>query len=427
MELVDMDNKDTKDVVQERRGPSPVMIFGLCGSLLLGILLGSALLPWMAETIAAARSSSSSVIGEYVETEHMLDENGKFVILDYPADTAGGYVELPELSEIKIEPVEKAVVTDADIASNIESYLIYYNKDTDRTEGIAQIGDRVVINFEASADGEALEGYSAEGAVLQLGSAHEPEGFAEALNGVQIGEEITFQATFPEDWEDEAAGTTADFTATITAVREIPEVTDENVSELTDGEYESVDAFEAYIRASLEDLDEDAYRESVYAEALESITAGATFKPLSKALLEWYTSVQMKYYQTAADEAEMTMGDYLESMNMGDNPDKVANAIAESGTQAIQRYVLLTAIADQVGIEVDPEDASDSELIESRRHELLHGLGLTSEEEVEDYYGLGNIQNDVRNQKTIDWLVENIKQEHVDEPVEETDGTDERS
>ena len=407
---------------EERPQARPLAVFGLCGALLAGVLLGSTGIPWLVRTVEDAKAADSSVVGGLVDTENMKDADGKFVVLPYPREDAAAYVELADLDSISVEPVERAAVTEADVDANVESYLIYYGHETDRTEGTASVGDRVAVTYQAYGDdGEPMEGYSAKGAVIRLGMANEPEGFSEALDGAAIGEEATFEATFPEDWDDEAAGKTVTFKATVDCVKEVPEVTDETVAGLTEGEFGTAAAFRAYIRESLEELDEQAYRDAVYAEALEALTAGSTFKRPSQAFLEWYASVQMKYYQAAADDAGVPIEEYLSGIGLVDNPDKVANAIADSGYDALRRYALLTAVADEAGIEIDMSDMDDSTLFANRMHELLAALGLGSEDEVKEFYREENVMNDARNQKTINWLVDNVRQEAA--VASEDDGT----
>ena len=405
-------DRSAEDAAGSGRGPSAGLAIGLIAALLFGVFAGMGLLPWMSETIASARSGSGGVMGALVDTENMKDADGRFVILEYPADAAAGYVDIGDLADLRIDPVDMPEITDADVEANMESWIIYYGYEEVRTEGIVSKGERAVIAYSCyGADGNLIEGYSSEGAAMDLGYGLEPEGWSDALDGAAIGEMITFPASFPESWPDEdAAGMAVTFEATVLEVRSIPELTDDNIADKLGGEFDTVDAFRDFVRSSLEELDGNAYREAVYAAAIEALTAQSTFKPIPTALLEWYVSVQMKYYQAAADDRGITVGDYLESVGLGDNPDKVANAIAETAGDAVRRYALLTAVADQAGISVDPE-GEDRLAVGYREVDLIAGLGLRDNDDLFAFYTEANVLNDVRNTKTVDWLIANVRQE----------------
>jgi len=412
MERTDLD-MDTKE-----RSLRPAAVLGLCGALLVGLLLGTTVIPWMAGKLDEARRSPSSVMGNVIDVEDLKGDDGKFRILEYPAEAAAGYVRIDNLDDLVIEPVEKYVVTEEDIEDNIRSWAVYYGKETDRTDGTVAEGDRVYMKYKATKDGDPVEGYSSDGAVIMVGAADEPEGFSEAVAGMSVGEKKSFKASFPEDWPDEdvAGLSDVDFEVEVLSVKEMPELTDETIKDFTDGLYVAVADFRAYIRSSLEAVDNEAYRAEVYAEIQDALFAAAAFKTMPDELLEWYVSVQMYYYQMAADKAGTSVEAYLDSIGLGDDPERVANMIGDSGKEAIQNYALLSFVAEAKSITVD--EGADEETMHERAHELCDALGLSTTDEAEAIYGKANIRNDVRNEKTINWLIENVKQEHVENPVE---------
>lgn len=401
------------DTNERKFGPAAVL--GLCGALLVGLVLGTTVIPWAANRIEEARRSPSSVLGNVIDVEDLKGPDGKFVILEYPAEAAAEYAQVGDLDGLVVEPVEKYVVTEEDIEDNIRSWAAYYGKETDVTEGVVAEGDRAYMKYSASKDGEALEGYSSDGAVIMIGSADEPEGFSEAVVGMAVGEKKSFKASFQDDWPDEdVAGTKdVDFEVEILSIKAVPELTDGSVTEFTDGMYESVADFRAYIRESLEAVDAEAYESEVYAEIQQALFAASSFRTMPVELLRWYASVQMYYYQMEADKAGVTVEAYLDGMGLGDDPERVANAIADSGKEAIQGYALLTAVADEAGITVD--DEADFEALEYRKAELMSVFTALNPDEATEQYTEANVKNDVRNEKTIKWLVENVRQEHMED------------
>lgn len=117
----------------------------------------------------------------------------------------------------------------------------------------AQKGDVAVIDFEGSLLTGPLEGGSAQGHELELGSSSFIPGFEEAVEGMRVGQEKTISLTFPENYgAAEIAGKPVTFKTKLVALKkkQIPEMNDELVKKL--GPYENVEALRAEI---LKDID----------------------------------------------------------------------------------------------------------------------------------------------------------------------------
>jgi trigger factor len=123
-----------------------------------------------------------------------------------------------DFSKIEVErPV--AEVTPADIDKALDRLRnanpLYKAKD-----GPAAEGDRLIIDFKGTIDGEAFKGGSAEDAQVILGSSRNIiPGFEEGLTGVKTGEGCAIDATFPDDYpEARLAGKKARFDVTVKEV-----------------------------------------------------------------------------------------------------------------------------------------------------------------------------------------------------------------
>ena len=345
-----------------------------------------------------------------VKAEDIQDENGKFVILDYPEDLdMSSYVTISDYEGMEVATEKPGEITDELIQQNIDSFISYYGKYDVHTEGTVEKGDIVTISYTGYQDGVAVAAYTAKDNVLKLGSSDIPAEFEEHLVGTPIGKEQSFTVTFPEDWDDTAyAGRTMDFKATVSAVNEIPEVTDDNVGEITDGKYQTKADFLAYIEQSIKDYEQQQYEAEVGSEILEKLMDQAKFGTVPQELLTWHVSTQMRYYQDMADQYNMTVEEYLQDAGLADSVDDALYAMTQSAVEACKSYGLLDVIADQQGITVDPEtDAAD---IEERSQQLIEGLGLSGQEKLLDYYGEVNLYHDVQNWKVFDWLRDHVTQ-----------------
>lgn len=136
-----------------------------------------------------------------------------------------------ELKSIDGVEVEKLVsdINDADVDDMIETLRKSQAKWV-AADKAAEDGDRVIIDFKGSKDGELFEGGSAEGQQLVLGSGQMIEGFESGLEGAKAGEERTLNLTFPEDYHaEELKGAAVEFSVSVkeVQVQELPELNDE--------------------------------------------------------------------------------------------------------------------------------------------------------------------------------------------------------
>ena len=116
----------------------------------------------------------------------------------------------------------------------------------------AEDGDRVLLDYSGSVDGEKFEGGTAEDQTLVLGSHTFIPGFEEQLVGIKAGESRDINVTFPTEYHAEhLAGKAAVFACTVKAVqkKELPEIDDEFIGDIS--EFETVDAWKADKKAKM--------------------------------------------------------------------------------------------------------------------------------------------------------------------------------
>ena len=189
-----------------------------------------------------------------------IDEHGLFAVdrPDVDIETIGenegvvfnAVVQLkPEvkLGQYKGIAVPKAdyTVSDEDVLKALEEEREKQARfvDVDRP---AQNGDRVLLDYSGSVDGEKFEGGTAEDQTLLLGSGTFIPGFEDQLVGAKAGESRDVNVTFPTEYHaKELAGKAAVFACTVKAVqqKELPEIDDEFIGDIS--EFETVDAWKA--------------------------------------------------------------------------------------------------------------------------------------------------------------------------------------
>ena len=178
---------------------------------------------------------------------------------------------IPEVDASKIK-LEKLVVkaADADVDEALKNLAATAQNFEDRKKGAkAKDGDQVVIDFKGSVDGELFDGGSADDYALVLGSKSFIPGFEEQLVGAKVGDEVSVNVSFPEEYgAKHLAGKAAVFACTIKAVKEAkPAEVDDELAK----------------KYGAEDL---AALKGQIAERLESEYKGASRAVLKRALLD---------------------------------------------------------------------------------------------------------------------------------------------
>ena len=154
-------------------------------------------------------------------------------------------IELKDLEKIEVK-VPVVSITDEDVERVIES-LRQQRSTWDAVDRAATDGDQVVVDFDGSVDGEAIENGSGKDVPVELGAGQMLADFETGLAGVKAGETRTFDVSYPEDYPAEAlAGKTGQFTATVNAVneRQLPEIDEDFVKAfgVEDGELATLKA-----------------------------------------------------------------------------------------------------------------------------------------------------------------------------------------
>ena len=148
-------------------------------------------------------------------------------------------------------PKADYTVTDEDVDKALEAERENQARfvDVDRP---AENGDRVLLDYSGSVDGEKFDGGTAEDQTLVLGSNTFIPGFEDQLVGIKAGESRDVNVTFPTEYHAEhLAGKAAVFACTVKAVqkKELPEIDDALIGDIS--EFETVDEWKADKKAKM--------------------------------------------------------------------------------------------------------------------------------------------------------------------------------
>ena len=115
--------------------------------------------------------------------------------------------------------LEKHIVTDEEVDRQLQR-MVQTPRFTNIEGRPTQNGDEIVLDYAGFCDGDQFAGGTAENQTLVLGSHTFIPGFEEQLIGKNVGDKVTVEVTFPEQYHsDELAGKAAQFHCTIHAIR----------------------------------------------------------------------------------------------------------------------------------------------------------------------------------------------------------------
>ena len=263
-----------------------------------------------------------------------------------------GQVELGQYKGVEIQR-EDRTVTDEEVQSAIDSRL-EANPDWVEVERPAENGDTVNIDFVGIRDGEAFEGGTGENYDLVLGSGSFIDGFEEGLVGAVKGQELSLDLTFPDPYlnNPDLAGQPVVFDVTVNRVEEpqTPELNDAFVQRISD--FDTVDAWEADLRAQLEDAKEQQAETAEENALFDAVVANATFTDVDASIEAEYERM-MEQNETLLAMQGMDLDQYLSYFNM----DQAAyeERMHNQADYNVKLELVLAKIAETEGLEIDDE------------------------------------------------------------------------
>jgi trigger factor len=294
--------------------------------------------------------------------------------------------------------VEKpvAAVTVDDIGKALER-LSSANPLYKAKDGPAAEGDRLIIDFKGSIDGEVFAGGSAEDAPIVLGGRNFIPGFEEGLIGAKVGEERAVDATFPDNYpEARLAGKTARFDVTVKEVAspEAPKIDDDFAKALG---LESLEKLRETVRQRLEQDRNVASRLKLKRALLDKLNSGYDFE-LPPTLVD--NEFQAIWHQVTSDlkQSKRTFEDE------GTTEEKAKAEYQDIAARRVRLGLILSEVGTRNKIEV-----SDDEVNRALLERVRQFPG--QERKVYDFYrnnaqALAEIRAPIFEDKVIDFIAE---------------------
>lgn len=276
-------------------------------------------------------------------------------VLDLSALPVEEYVTLGDYKNLTVAVTPKTEYSEEELEAFVSTYFFndaaYIAAEDFLTEGVVAEGDVVLMDYEGKLDGVAFDGGTATDATLGIGSGSFIDGFEDGLIGVNVGETVDLNLTFPEVYTNnpDLAGKEVVFTVTVKGVAPL---VDEMIAAMGIEGYTTVDDYKNAVKLSVVYNNESAYYEELNTAICEALLEISTINKLPESIYENQKTLVIE--QVAAEAAAYGVdGDTYTQAYMGMNLADYAVGVAEAYTS---QAVLFQAIANAEGIAPTDED-----------------------------------------------------------------------
>lgn len=323
----------------------------------------------------------------------------------YPEVTLGQYKNLSA-------PKETFIVTDEDVAKQIDGIRKRNGRIIDVEDRAAQMGDTVDIDFTGYLDGVPFDGGKAEDYSLELGSNTFVPGFEDQLVGMNINDEKDIDITFPEDYTPELAGKAVVFKVKLNgiSVTELPELDDEFVQDVSE-----FDTLEEYIADTRKDM-ERVMQEQVdakYRTALINLACDNMTAEIPECMFEAKVQELVRSYAQNFGMADPSISSEDLMKMMGIDENVLASTIRPAAEYQVKQELLLEAVAKAEGIVISDED------LETYIAGTAEKVGATPDD-IRNYFGEAFIRSEFEKEKATAVIIESATVSEFEESKEET-------
>lgn len=309
------------------------------------------------------------------------------------------YVTLCDYENVSVTITGDYEVEDEEVTASFEemfnNYGPFYTEDADKT--IIEEGDIVNVDYVGKLDGVAFDGGSAENQNIDVynnasvtGSGY-IDGFTDGLKGASVGDVIDCDVTFPEDYGNtDLAGKAVVFTFTVNSIQK--EMTLEDVDDNFASEQFQVETVEEMYQVIREYLEQEAdyYEQRDTYLALQSYLMDNSTVEVPEDYLEArvsdYRNQYIQYY-CYGDESQLE--NYISTYE-GKTVEEAEAGWRESLETGIRLELIMDAIAEEMGLEVDEEE------YETYAQSVATSNGYESVEAMYELYGYGDAEYGAR-------------------------------
>ncbi len=305
-----------------------------------------------------------------------------------------------ELTDFKTITLTKLVsdVADAEVDDGIARIADQNKPFTARGEGEkAATGDRVVITYAGTINGEAFEGGTGDDAPVLLGSNTFIPGFEDQLVGVATGETRTLKVKFPDHYQAEhLAGKDAEFVVTAKSVETPGQVTIDDEFAKSLG-LDSLDKLRDAVKDRIARDHASASRQKLKRALLDELDKRHKFDPPPTLVEEEFDRV----WKSVLQELENEQKTFADENTTEEKAKTEYRAICE---RRVRLGLVLAEIGEKNNITVSDEEMQRAIMEQARQFP-------GQEQRVWDYFrqnpqAIAGIRAPIYEEKVVDFLLE---------------------
>lgn len=337
------------------------------------------------ETITVVKEESSDSV--QTEIDRVSDREDYVGFQDLDIDK---YVTLGDYKKMKVTAT-RPKVDEEGIEDYINSRLLVGTI----TNRPVKKGDVADIDYVGKKDGVAFEGGTASGYKLSIGSGGFIPGFEDGLVGVNVGETVDLNLTFPDNYRNaEMAGQEVVFTVTVNSIEgsaEYATVTPEEMAEMGLPYKTKEEVWEAGKRA-MEENAEETYTANARSAVVRKVVEESTVQSIPEYLVEEEAQNYNRYIESIAKSMyNMDLETFVTSA-YGVTMEQYNSQMNEMFTDTIKQYLVMEAVARAEKMEITEEmiaEKADEEAAEygyASGDELIADVGFAT-------YRMSMVQN----------------------------------
>ena len=326
-------------------------------------------------------------------------EKGKELIFTATVETKPE-VELGKYKGIEIKKIEYTT-TDKDIEHELGHMAERNARLVTVEDRPVEKGDITTIDFEGSIDGVAFEGGKAENHELEIGSNTFIPGFEDQIIGMKLEEEKDVKVKFPDDYfAKDLAGKDAVFKVKLHEIKkkELPKIDDEFAKDVS--EFDTIAELKNSIKEKLDTENADRAKYETEEEAIK-VVCDNTKLDIPSGMVELEIDNMMKDMETRLSYQGLTLNQYFQMMNRTET--EVRESFKDQAEKSIKSRLVLEAIVKAENFEVTSEEVGE------KIKEMASQYGRKEEELAENEQLKEYIENNLKTQKAIEFIVKNAK------------------
>ena len=316
-----------------------------------------------------------------------------FTTISKPEVTLGEYKKLGLKKE-------KAKVSKEEIDAEVKRIRDQFAEIAPKEDGVVEVGDTAVIDFEGFVDGKSLDGGKGENYPLEIGSHTFIPGFEEGVAGMKIGETKELNLKFPDDYVADLKGKEVKFNVTVREIKQriIPELNEDFYQDLGYDNIKTEEEFLNEVEKVLLERKNAEIDDEFVEKCLDKASSNMKVE-INPEIIDEEVHRMIHQFEDQLKMQGIKLDDYMAIT--GIPHEKLHEQMEPEATKRIKYRYLLEAIA-----EAEKIDFTDEE-VQAKSKEMAENYGITEEELLKAYGSLDIVKYDMKMHKAIEILKEN--------------------